>query len=160
MSDTGFDKDYFIQRLLEIRRRENLRNWAEFERRINMLGAVHRWKTGKDKPTPDSLMKIAQAFNVPLDYLINPAYDKKHLPDLREYRPETYDARPHLVDVELIAGVVAEIVRCLREYRLRIGDKRLGRIIALGYEQCAVDRIKPEELDVKALLVLTATISD
>lgn len=150
-----------MNQLQMLKDRAGIKTWREFEERIGMRGAIHRWKTGKDVPRPDSLLKIKRAFNVLIDHLLDSEAPGQLPLQTFEHQPLSYDARPPASsDTYLIAAVVAAVDQFLDHHRLKVGSKRLGKIISLGYEKCVIDKIKAVELNIKALLVLTALIEE
>ena len=107
-------------------------------------------------PGLDNLKKICDQAQVSADYLL---FGPKALPQTGEHQEFTYDARqPAPADTELIAGVAAQVQAYLYERNLKFGPNRIGKIIGLGYEQCVIDKIKPQELNIKALVVLTSLV--
>lgn len=117
---------------------------------------IKRLLERRSLPGIDNLKKICDSAQVSADYLL---FGRQPFLQTAEYQELTYDARqPAPADTELIAGVAAQVHQYLCLHNLKIGSQRLGKIIGLGYEQCVIDKIKPEELNIKALLVLTALV--
>jgi len=107
-------------------------------------------------PTIDNLIKISENAGISTDYLIFGGEYQLHI---GEHRDISYDARqPAPIDTELIAAVATQVQQYLDKHRLKIGPKRFGKLISLSYEQCVTDKIKPESLEIKSLLLLTAMI--
>jgi transcriptional regulator with XRE-family HTH domain len=61
----------FMRRLEILKDREGIKTWEEFERRYDMRGSITRWKKGGDVPKSESLLKIAEAFNVSVNWLLS-----------------------------------------------------------------------------------------
>lgn len=60
----------FCERFQELIKSENI-SQAELARRLNTSNnQIHYWKIGKAEPSIDYLIKIADYFNVCIDYLV------------------------------------------------------------------------------------------
>jgi phage repressor protein C with HTH and peptisase S24 domain len=70
MSNLLYSYEKFKQQLKIIMEKWGLSTWQKFEKEIGMPGASYRWKSGKDQPTPDSLLKIRKRFGVSIDWLL------------------------------------------------------------------------------------------
>jgi transcriptional regulator with XRE-family HTH domain len=86
-----YSHEKFFRHLKILKDKAGIDTWQKFEQEINMLGAVYRWKTGKDAPTPESLLKIARRFQVSLDWLLT---GKEPQPGFHEPRAEAIQAGP------------------------------------------------------------------
>jgi hypothetical protein len=154
-----FSMETFLGQLDKIMEENRLvpgKDDREFDRLLGFDNQMYRWRSGVTKTiVMDTAVKIARQFHKSLDWLIF-----GHGPlVLQEFQEGAYESRQPLpVDTENIARVSSVVQTYLSGHRLRIGPKRFGKIIALGYEQCVTDNFKPEELDVKALMVLTALV--
>jgi transcriptional regulator with XRE-family HTH domain len=141
----------FILRLLSIRDKEGIHYWNKFEEEIGMRGAVSRWKTGKDKPTPDSLLKIKNRFKVSIDWLLT---GEEANATVAEAAPD-YEARPlGQVEADLLNEVIAKIEEVLHEKPHPLTPEEKSRVISRIYNDCAEDRIKPDAVMVKRYLWL------
>ena len=71
MNNSKFSKIDFYKRIQEILDKEGIKA-TEFEKRIDMRGALSRWKRAdeRDAPKPDSLIRISEEFNVSIDWLL------------------------------------------------------------------------------------------
>jgi transcriptional regulator with XRE-family HTH domain len=151
MNNAIFSMDSFIQRIRILMERENLKKWNQFEGEIGMRGATNRWKSGKDKPTADSLLKISKRFKVSVDWLLTGQEPENHLAEPRE----EYDLHPQpAVDTELIAEIVRSVEEYLNQVRLKISPLRKGKLVARLYEYCVMEKTKPDSIAIKSYLRL------
>jgi|WetSurMetagenome_2_1015567.scaffolds.fasta_scaffold227163_2 hypothetical protein len=117
---------------------------------------IKRLLENRSLPGIDNLKKICDNAHTTADYLL---FGREPLLQTAEHQESIYDSRqPAPADIELISGVAAQVHQYLYDHNLKIGANRLGKIIGLGYEQCVIDKNKPNELNIKALLVLTALV--
>lgn len=156
-----FSIEIFVQQISKIMEDIGLRpekDDRKFDRMMGFKNQLYRWRTQRTKKvTLENAMLIANKFDKSLDWLI---FGKEPLQSY-EHRPILYDARqPAPADSDLIAKVSAAVQQHLNAVGLKIGPNRLGKTISLGYEQCVSDKIRPQELNVKALLVLTALVEE
>lgn len=64
-------------RLKELRKRENITQ-VQFARIFDIsAGTIAMWETGKREPDIDTIIKIADYFNVSVDYLLGKSENKK-----------------------------------------------------------------------------------
>lgn len=142
----------FIKRLLQIMEEQGIQEQQEFNQIVGVKRAITRWKNGETVPKLHSLLKIKERFRKSLDWLI---HGEETIIGLAEYS-DSYDSRaPAPTDLDLMAEVAQTIITYLDQHRLKINPRRLGKLIALGYEQCIVDKIKPQSLNIRALLPLS-----
>lgn len=60
----------FADRIKELRKRKKLTQ-MEFAKQFNVAtGTIGMWETGKREPSSNTLIKIAEFFNVSVDYLL------------------------------------------------------------------------------------------
>lgn len=148
----ALDMEGFILRLRHLMNQKGLKTAKEFEEAIGMRNALYRWKKKLDKPTPDSLLKIAQYFDISVEWLMT---GEEPLPILSEmktaYKPQT----PAAIDTERIAQIVQEVEDYLANVRLKISSVRKGKLIAMLYEYWVTEGIKPDDQIIKAYLRLT-----
>ena len=136
---------------------EDIKKGGSLASRLGVHNSViKRLLENRSLPGIDNLKKICDNARTSADYLL---FGSETLLQTGEHQESTYDARqPAPADTELIAEVAAQVHQYLYEHNLKIGSHRLGKIIGLGYEQCVIDKTKPIELNIKALLVLTALV--
>jgi transcriptional regulator with XRE-family HTH domain len=152
MHDKLFITDGFIHRIRAIMEKEGISHWNEFEAEIGMRGACNRWKSGKDKPTPESLLKIKKRFHVSIDWLLT---GEEPPITLQELAPTSYDARPLApVDIELFNEVSAQVNEVLKEEKKRLEPESRNKLTIRIYNDCAEDRIKPDKVMIKRYLWL------
>ena len=66
----------FAERLKELRKQAHLTQ-VELAKRLGIGQSSYAdWERGKKNPTQENLIKIAQFFNVPLDYLVGNSEEK------------------------------------------------------------------------------------
>lgn len=69
------------QRLKELRKRENITQ-VQFANIFDIsAGTIAMWETGKREPDIDTLIKIADYFNVSVDFLLGKSENKKQPAD-------------------------------------------------------------------------------
>ncbi len=60
----------FAERLKELRKKANITQ-LEFAKKFNVSnGAIGNWESGKRQPDSETLSKLADFFNVSIDYLV------------------------------------------------------------------------------------------
>lgn len=67
----------FVQRLKELRMDANISQKKLSENLCLSQQAVAKWETGKSTPDPETLLKIAEYFDVSVDYLLGKTDIKK-----------------------------------------------------------------------------------
>jgi transcriptional regulator with XRE-family HTH domain len=137
---------------------EDVKKGGSLASRLGVHNSViKRLLENRSLPGIDNLKKICDNAQTSADYLL---FGRDPLPHTGEFQEFTYDARqPAPADTELISGVAAQVQEYLFEHNLKFGPQRVGKIIGLGYEQCVIDKIKPQELNLKALVVLTSLVN-
>ena len=112
-----------------------------------MRNAIYRWKNFKDKPTPDSLLKIAQYFGVSVEWLMTGKEP------LSENLVPHYEARLlSPVEAELLHQTLKVVEETLKETHQQLLSDQKFRLIIQIYNDCAEDRIKPDSKMVKRYL--------
>ena len=67
----------FAERLKELRKKSHLTQ-VELAKQLGIGQSSYAdWERGKKNPTQENLIKIAQFFDVPLDYLVSKTEDKE-----------------------------------------------------------------------------------
>jgi transcriptional regulator with XRE-family HTH domain len=114
---------------------------------------VSRYEKGRI-PDEETLNKIATFGNVTMEWLLKG--DERQTLQFSEPAPEVRGARPGPpLDVALLAEILAEIKKFIAEERLELSSKREARWVALVYDQCQDNKVKPDRMLVKRFLWIT-----
>jgi transcriptional regulator with XRE-family HTH domain len=129
MNEKLFSTAGFILRIRSLMEREGIDHWNKFEAEIGMRGAGSRWKSGKDKPTPDSLLKIRKRFNVSIDWLLTG----------KGSGPPTAP-----LETSLLIKTLTVVEEFLNEERKELLPEQKARLIDRIFNDCAEDRSEPD----------------
>jgi transcriptional regulator with XRE-family HTH domain len=145
-----FSKDILISQLDKIIRDRGL-NQTEFNEKIGVAQAITKWKSGQT-PSAESLIAIKKIFGVSIDQLLTG--EEPHS-ILQEFSPESYDSRtPGPLDGALIAEVLEEIREVVKKYKIKLTKEQSGGLVKKIYDECADNKLKPDENMVKNYLCL------
>ncbi|MHB8071538.1 MAG: helix-turn-helix domain-containing protein [Candidatus Cryosericum sp.] len=150
-----FSPEKFLQKIRIIMERAGIKNAFAFEKKIGMRGALGRWQGGKDKPTPESLLRIKKCFNISLDWLLSP--DDEVL-GISEEGPDSYAAISYApVNIELLGKVIPMAEKTLKEEKKKLTGERFAAFIAMLYEHHAEARSEPSEYIARRFLIFFST---
>lgn len=142
----------FLARMRTLMEDRGLKTQEEFNAAIGTQRALTRWKMGESTPGVASLVAIKKVFGKSLDWIIlgeEPSYR------LIEAGRDDYDTRPAPPADPVLLGQVLEIADLvLKTHKLKLTPGQRGRLVAKVYDQCATDRIKPDDIMVKRYLLL------
>ena len=130
-------------RLREVRKKAGLSQ--EGVGKILGFGKSTISKFESDAMIPDSktLQGYAQIGQTTIEQILR---GEKSTP-LLEQTPEVHGARPGPpLDVALLAEILGEIKKFILEERLELSSKREARWVALVYDHCQEDKVKPDRL--------------
>lgn len=156
MSNQLYSHKKFKKQLEIIMQREGILTWQKFEKEIGMPGAAYRWKTGKDQPTPESLLKISRRFGVSIDWLLV----GEEPVSLHEFVGEPYEQRrlasvqPALLGrtISLVRATLKDLVRSKKIHKLTEDQEHM--LIAKVYAQCGEDLTEPDRNFIEKYLLL------
>lgn len=130
----------FSKNLEILKDREGIATWQKFELEIEMPGATYRWRTGRDNPTPESLLKIKKRFGVSIDWLLTGEEPKEKeiyqpiiiIPGKKPeippgIRADEYYAVP-LVSGRIAAGHIGAIPSDLYDELVLVYKPQVGRL--------------------------------
>ena len=137
----------FCLRLLALIQEKGLKNPAAFEAAIGMKNAFYRWKTLQDKPTPDTLIKIANYFGVSVEYLITGKEAGN-----RDIAPQDA-ARPlGPLEIDMLNESLNLVENVLQEQKMVLNPEQKHRLAIQIYNYCAEDKVRPDEKMVRRYL--------
>lgn len=129
--------------------REGMDYWNKFEAEIGMRGAASRWKAG-EKPTPESLLKIKNAFNISIDWLLT---GEESTVALNKFRAEPDEAPPlSSLQANLLNEAIVVIEKLLKEEKILLLPEQKSDLLTRVYNDCAEDRVKPNSKMVERYL--------
>jgi transcriptional regulator with XRE-family HTH domain len=115
---------------------------------------VSKYESGITIPSSDILKKIASERNKPIEWLLRG--DQPSAPQLLAQNPEIYGVRPGPpLDVALLADILMEIKKFIAERRFKFSPQREARLVALVYDRCQEDEVKPDRKLVEKCLWIT-----
>jgi hypothetical protein len=128
-----------------------------FDTQLGVKNKLYRWRRGDVKGLEiDTLLLISETFGKSLDWLV---FGKEPVGILQEMVPPAYDARqPAPVDVDLIAEVVDKTEDWLNRSRLQISPRRKGVLVSMIYENCVVEKVRPDDDIIKAYYLLSRRV--
>jgi len=124
----------------------------------NQLGGlqkstVSRYEKGRI-PDEETLNKIALFGNVTMEWLLKG--DERQTPQFSEPASEVYGVRPGPpLDVALLAEILTEIKKFMAEKHVKLSPQREARLVALVYDHCQEDKVKPDRMLVERCLWIT-----
>ena len=123
----------------------------------SMLGVqaatISRYESGRI-PDEEMLRKIADFGKTTIEWLLRG--DQPSAPQLLGQTPEICGAGsgPPL-DVALLAEILTEIKKFIADKRLELSPQREARLVALVYDHCLEDKMKPDRMLVERFLWIT-----
>lgn len=96
----------FAERLKELRKSKNLTQ-LEFAKTFHIAsGTVAMWETNKRQPDADTIKKVANFFNVSVDYLLGEELDSEEIANARSVTKQLYERQnPDISTIETMLGV-------------------------------------------------------
>jgi transcriptional regulator with XRE-family HTH domain len=115
---------------------------------------VSKYESGINIPSSDILKKIAFVGNKSIEWLLRG--DQPSAPQLVGHTLAVCEARPGPpLDVALLAEILAEIKKFIADELLQLSSKREARWVALVYDHCHEDKVKPDRMLVERFLWIT-----
>jgi transcriptional regulator with XRE-family HTH domain len=140
-------------RMGEVRKQLNL-NQEEFGKLLGVRkSTISRYESGTI-PGAENLRKIAEIGNTTIKWLLRG--DQPSAPQLLGHTPEICGAGsgPPL-DAALLAEILTEIHKFIADKRLELSPQREARLVALVYDHCQKDKVKPHRMLVERFLWIT-----
>ena len=113
---------------------------------------ISRYESGTI-PGDENLRKIAEIGNTTIEWLLRG--DQPSIPKFSEHSPYIYDQRRSPLDVVLLSEILAEIKGVIADNRLFLSAQREARLVALVYDHCLEDKVKPDRILVERFLWIT-----
>jgi transcriptional regulator with XRE-family HTH domain len=115
---------------------------------------VSKYESGISIPSSDILKKISSVGNKSIEWLLRG--EQPSAPQLVGHTLEICGAHPGPpLDVALLAEIIAEIKKFILDERLELSSKSEARWVALVYDHCQVDKLKPDRTLVQRFFWLT-----
>jgi transcriptional regulator with XRE-family HTH domain len=112
---------------------------------------ISKYESGIAIPSSDILRKIASIGNKGIDWLLRG--DRPSEPHLSEHF--RYDQRLAPLDVALLSEVLTELKNFIADKGLKLLPQREARLVALVYDHCQEDKVKPDRNLVERFLWIT-----
>jgi transcriptional regulator with XRE-family HTH domain len=103
--------------------------------------AISKYESGIAIPSSDILRKIAFIGNKEIDWLLRG--DQPSIPQLSD-SAYIHDERGEPLDVALLSEVLTEIKNFIADKGLKLLPQREARLVALVYDHCQKDKVKPD----------------
>jgi transcriptional regulator with XRE-family HTH domain len=114
---------------------------------------VSKYESGINIPSSDILKKIASVGNKSIEWLLRG--DQPSAPHHIEH-VDTNRLRPGPpLDVALLSEILAEIKKFMAEKHVKLSPQREARWVALVYDHCQEDKVKPNRMLVERFLWIT-----
>jgi len=115
---------------------------------------ISKYESGISIPSSDILRKIASVGNKPIGWLLRG--DQPSAPQLLGHTPEICGAGPGPpLDAALLADILTEIQKLIADKPLELSPQRQARLVALVYDHCQSDKVKPDRMLVERFLWIT-----
>ena len=127
---------------------------GEFASKLEVKAAtVSRYESGRI-PDEEMLRKIADFGNTTIEWLLRG--DQPSAPHVLGQTLETFaaDSGPPL-DAALLAEILTEIQKFIADKRLELSPQREARLVALVYDHCQKDKVKPDRMLVERFFWIT-----
>jgi transcriptional regulator with XRE-family HTH domain len=140
-------------RIGEVRKQLNL-NQEEFGKLLGVRkSTISRYESGTI-PGDENLRKIAEIGNTTIEWLLRG--DQPLAPQLLGQTPEICGAGPGPpLDAALLAEILTEIQELIADKCLQLSPQRQARLVAVVYDHCQADKVKPERMIVERFLWIT-----
>jgi transcriptional regulator with XRE-family HTH domain len=103
---------------------------------------ISKYESGIAIPSSDILRKIASIGNKEIEWLLRG--DRPLTPQPSEHPQYAYDSGRAPLDVALLSEVLSEIKNFIAGKGLELLPQREARLVALVYDHCQKDRVKPD----------------
>jgi len=115
---------------------------------------ISKYESGISIPSSDILRNIASAGNKPIEWLLRG--DQPSAPQLLGQIPEICGAGPGPpLDVAILVEILMEIKKFIADKCLELSPQREARLVALVYDHCLADKVKPDRMLVERFLWIT-----
>lgn len=114
---------------------------------------ISKYESGFAIPSSDILRKIASIGNKGIDWLLRG--DRPLASQPSDHSQNTYDQREAPLDVALLSEVLAEINNFIADKRLKLLPQREARLVAIVYDHCQENRVKPDRILVERFVWIT-----
>jgi transcriptional regulator with XRE-family HTH domain len=137
-------------RIGEVRKKLNL-GQEEFGKLVGVRkSTISRYESGTI-PGDENLRKVAELGNTTIEWLLKG--DQPCASQLLEHPLGFYEERPGPpLDVALLADVLTEIRTFIVDKGLKLLPQREARLVALIYDRCREDKVKPDRILVERFL--------
>ena len=127
---------------------------AEFAKLFGVnQNTISRWEKGGITDL-QALERIANYGGVTVQWLLRG--DRPSAPQPPGHPAEVYDARPGPpLDVALLAEILTEIMKYIADQGLELPPQREARLVALLYDHCQENQVKPDRTLVERFLWIT-----
>jgi transcriptional regulator with XRE-family HTH domain len=114
---------------------------------------ISKYESGISIPSSDILRKIASIGNKGIEWLLRG--DRSLTLQPSEYPQYAYDRSRAPLDVVLLSEILTEIKNFIAEKRLKLMPQREARLVALVYDHCQKDKVRPDRNLVERFLWIT-----
>ena len=127
---------------------------GEFAGRLGVQApTISRYESGRI-PDEEMLRKIADFGKTTIEWLLRG--DQPSTPHLLGHTLEICGAIPGPpLDVALLAEILMEIKKFIADKRQELSPQREARLVALVYDHCQEDKVKPDRMLVERFLWIT-----
>jgi transcriptional regulator with XRE-family HTH domain len=127
---------------------------GEFAGRLGVQApTISRYESGRI-PDEEMLRKIADFGKTTIEWLLRG--DQPSAPQLLGHTLEICGALPGPpLDVALLAEILEEIKQFISDKRLELSPRLEARLVALAYDHCQEDKVKPNRMLVERFLWIT-----
>jgi transcriptional regulator with XRE-family HTH domain len=139
-------------RIVEVRKKLNL-SQEEFGKLVGVRkSTISRYESGTI-PGDENLRRIAEIGNTTIDWLLRG--DRVLTPQPSEHPQYAYDRERAPLDVALLSEVLTEINNFIADKGSKLLPQREARLVALVYDHCQKDKVKPDPNLVERFLWIT-----
>ena len=126
---------------------------GEFAGRLGVQApTISRYESGRI-PDEEMLRRISNFGKTTIEWLLRG--DQPSAPQHLEHS-DTYKPRPGSpLDVALLAEILMEIKKFIADKRQELSPQREARLVALVYDHCQEDKVKPDRMLVERFLWIT-----
>lgn len=139
-------------RIGEVRKKLNL-SQEEFGKLVGVRkSTISRYESGTI-PGDENLRRIAELGNTTIEWLLRG--NQPSVPQLSEHFHSIYDQCGAPLDVALLSETLEEIKKFIADKSPLLSAQREARLVALVYDHCREDKVKPDRILVERFLWIT-----
>jgi transcriptional regulator with XRE-family HTH domain len=139
-------------RIGEVRKKLNL-SQEEFGKLVGVRkSTISRYESGTI-PGDENLRRIAEIGNTTIEWLLRG--EQTSIPQLAERAKDTNSQPGAPLDVALLSEVLAETKKFIADKRLKLVPQREARLVALVFDHCQGNKVKPDRNLVERFLWIT-----